>query len=80
MKRLLVEKAMQSIFEDLDRLPQADREIYIANHKDLFETASQDPEFIDFSQFDIDLIVEEWRNLARTLERRDRAWFSHMRD
>ena len=77
MKRVLVEKAVQSILEDLERLPQADRVMYTENHKTLFNTAMQDPEFIDFGNFDIDLVIEQWLALAKTLQRRDEAWFSH---
>jgi len=40
----------------------------------------QDPEYIDFNRFDIDIIIEEQRKLTRTLHKRDEMWFAHMRD
>lgn len=80
MKQAVLERSVASIFEDLDRLPQADREKYTANNKTLLEGVMEDHKSIDFARFDIDRVVEEERHLVRVLRERDLAWFSHFRD
>lgn len=47
MKQSLVDRAVQGIFEDLERLPQSDREKYTEGHKEIFEAATQ--EVLDFA-------------------------------
>jgi hypothetical protein len=55
MKRAIVERALASILEDLERLPQADREQYIENRKIVMnQILHHDIDQIDFKKFDID--------------------------
>ena len=67
MKRVILEKAVTSILEDLERLPQADREQYTENNKNLLQNGMQEPQLIDFTVFDIDAIVDQQRALVRSL-------------
>lgn len=80
MKRVILEKAVTSILEDLERLPQADREQYTENNKNLLQNGMQEPQLIDFTVFDIDAIVDQQRALVRSLQHRDEVWFNHFRD
>ena len=81
MKKVLLERAITSILEDLERLPAQDRDSFMANNQALLEKAmSMDSDFIDFKLFDIDLIIEKQREMVRQLYRRDQIWFQHFRD
>jgi len=44
------------------------------------QVITRDPDYIEYSRVDIDRVIEEQRQLTRTLRRRDEMWFSHFRD
>ncbi len=68
MKKAIVEKSLESILEDLERLPSADRELYLENRKTLLnKVLYHDISLLDYKQFDIDSLIEVQRELVRTL-------------
>lgn len=75
MKKAILQQAVSSILEDLERLTMSDREQYVEQHKSFFELAMQDLDCIDFGKFDLDKLIDEQRQLIKSLQRRDEMWF-----
>ncbi|CDW79531.1 UNKNOWN [Stylonychia lemnae] len=80
LKKLLMENAVASIMEDIERLPDTDRDQFMMNHQEMLEKAMADGDYIDFKVFDIDLLLEKQRELVKNLQLRDNVWFIHFRD
>ena len=81
VRRRVVERATISILEDLERVTQEDRDSYWLTRKELMDQViTRDPDYIQYGRVDIDRVIEEQRQLTRTLHRRDEMWFSHFRD
>eukprot|EP00347_Sterkiella_histriomuscorum_P024569 403330661 len=80
MKRCLLEYAVASILEDVERLPNKDRDLFMASHQQLLEKSLMDTELINFKVYDIDLLIEKQREMVRNLHQRDLIWFQHFRD
>lgn len=59
MKRVLLEQAVASILEDVERLPVKDRDAFMSNHQKMLEKAMIDTELINFKVFDIDQVFEK---------------------
>lgn len=82
LKHAVISSATESVFEDLDRLPQADREAYLRHNERLisFAATMEGCEVGELRRFDIDALIELQRSLTRSLYKRDQLWFSHFRD
>jgi len=82
VKRRVVERATISILEDMERMTQQERQVYLEARRDLMEQVlTRDPDYIDFDKrVDIDRVIEEQRMLTRAMHRRDEIWFGHFRD
>ncbi len=71
LKRLLLQKSLESILLDMERLPDCEREEFLKNHETMIQTAMQEPEFINFQLFDLDAMIDTQKTLTSFLWNRD---------